>query len=134
MSRVKLGRPWQEAGVALTARLQSTAHLQMVRVLDRARLADSVEPQEIARWCDTPNNVFGGRKPLELIEGGEIDRLWDMIFYLELGVPIRGQQPGHECATEKPAGFKRKRATMAGMWQKSQLAPLASARATLAAR
>ena len=30
--------------------------------------------------------VFEGIKPLEVIERGEIDRLWTMIFYLELGV------------------------------------------------
>jgi hypothetical protein len=36
---------------------------------------------------DTPNDAFGGLKPLEVIERGEIDRLWNMIFYLESGVP-----------------------------------------------
>lgn len=52
----------------------------------RARLGEIVEPQEIARWLDTPNDAFGGLKPLEVIERGEIDRLWNMIFYLESGI------------------------------------------------
>ena len=30
--------------------------------------------------------AFDGLKPLEVIERGEIDRLWNMIFYLESGV------------------------------------------------
>jgi DNA-binding transcriptional regulator YiaG len=52
----------------------------------RERLAGLVRPEEISAWLDTPNDAFGGLKPLEVIERGEIDRLWDMIFYLESGV------------------------------------------------
>jgi hypothetical protein len=33
-----------------------------------------------------PNDEFDGLKPLEVIERGEMDRLWDMIFYLESGI------------------------------------------------
>ena len=40
----------------------------------------------IAPWLATPNDEFDGLKPLEVIERGEIDRLWDMIFYLESGI------------------------------------------------
>jgi DNA-binding transcriptional regulator YiaG len=52
----------------------------------RERLAQLVRPEEIPAWLDTPNDAFEGLKPLEVIERGEIDRLWDMIFYLESGV------------------------------------------------
>lgn len=52
----------------------------------RQRLAEVVSPEAIPRWLDTANDAFGGLKPLEVIERGEIDRLWDMIFYLESGV------------------------------------------------
>jgi DNA-binding transcriptional regulator YiaG len=52
----------------------------------RERLAELVRPEEIPTWLDTPNDSFDGLKPLEVIERGEIDRLWDMIFYLESGV------------------------------------------------
>jgi hypothetical protein len=38
------------------------------------------------QWLQTPNPAFGELKPLEVIERGEIDRLWSMIFYLESGV------------------------------------------------
>jgi Protein of unknown function (DUF2384) len=52
----------------------------------RERLADVVAADATPVWLDTPNEAFGGLKPLEVIERGEIDRLWQMIFYLEPGV------------------------------------------------
>lgn len=52
----------------------------------RARLAEVVAAEAIPAWLDTPNAAFEGLKPLEVIERGEIDRLWNMIFYLESGV------------------------------------------------
>lgn len=52
----------------------------------RARLAEVVAAEAIPGWLDTPNAAFEGLKPLEVIERGEIDRLWNMIFYLESGV------------------------------------------------
>lgn len=35
----------------------------------------------------TPNDAFDGLKPLETIERGEIDRLWDMAYRLRSGMP-----------------------------------------------
>jgi hypothetical protein len=60
----------------------------MTKELDAlvTRLAEVVADDEIPRWLDTPNPAFDGLKPLEVIERGEIDRLWNMIFYLESGV------------------------------------------------
>jgi DNA-binding transcriptional regulator YiaG len=52
----------------------------------RDRLAEVVAADAIPAWLDAPNEAFGGLKPLEVIERGEIDRLWSMIFYLESGV------------------------------------------------
>jgi hypothetical protein len=52
----------------------------------RARLSDVMAPEAIPSWLDTPNEAFDGLTPLEVIERGEIDRLWNMIFYLESGV------------------------------------------------
>jgi hypothetical protein len=62
--------------------------LRRIRELDRFRdrLAEVVAADAIPSWLDTPNAAFGGLKPLEVIERGEIDRLWNMIFYLESGV------------------------------------------------
>ncbi|APW61606.1 helix-turn-helix domain-containing protein [Paludisphaera borealis] len=52
----------------------------------RERLAEVVAAEAIPVWLDTPNAAFDGLKPLEVIERGEIDRLWNMIFYLESGI------------------------------------------------
>jgi hypothetical protein len=35
-----------------------------------------------------PNEAFGGLKPLEVIERGEIDRIWQMIHLLRSGTPV----------------------------------------------
>jgi hypothetical protein len=39
----------------------------------------------VGPWLDTPNDAFSGLKPLDLIERGEMDRLWRMIFEVESG-------------------------------------------------
>jgi len=56
--------------------------------LDRlhAGLARAIRSTAIHHWLDTPNSAFGGLKPLEVVERGEIDRLWRMIYELESGV------------------------------------------------
>jgi DNA-binding transcriptional regulator YiaG len=60
-----------------------------IREIERfqTRLAEVVKPESIPNWLETPNQAFAGLKPLEVIERGEIDRLWTMIYYLESGVP-----------------------------------------------
>ena len=51
------------------------------------KLSEVVEKLFIPTWLDTPNPAFEGLKPLEVIERGEIDRLWQMLYYLESGTP-----------------------------------------------
>ncbi len=62
--------------------------LRRIRETERfqARLAEVVQPDAVPEWLDTPNDALDGLKPLEVIERGEIDRLWNMISYLESGV------------------------------------------------
>lgn len=62
--------------------------LRRVREIERfqQRLAEVISSEAIPAWLETPNDAFDGLKPLEVIERGEIDRLWNMIFYLESGV------------------------------------------------
>jgi Protein of unknown function (DUF2384) len=66
----------------------SEPDLRRIKELDRLRdrLSEVVAADAIPTWLDTPNPAFDGLKPLEVIERGEIDRLWNMIFYLESGV------------------------------------------------
>src|SRR5437660_1155310 len=62
--------------------------LRRMREIERLqeRLAEVVQPESIPQWLEAPNPALDGLKPLEVIERGEIDRLWDMIYYLESGV------------------------------------------------
>jgi len=57
---------------------------EIVRLLDS--LTQVVQPEEVRGWLVTPNPAFDGLKPIEVVERGEIDRLWQMIFYMESGV------------------------------------------------
>ncbi len=70
------GKPVSEPGI------------RRIKELDRFRdrLSEVVAADAIPSWLDSPNQAFEGLKPLEVIERGEIDRLWNMIFYLESGV------------------------------------------------
>jgi len=63
--------------------------LRRIKELDRFRdrLSEVISADAIPAWLDTPNDAFGGLKPLEVIERGEIDRLWNMIFCLGSRIP-----------------------------------------------
>src|SRR5271169_3518213 len=39
-------------------------------------LAKVMKANCIGEWLDTPNDAFSGVKPLDLVERGEVDRLW----------------------------------------------------------
>jgi uncharacterized protein (DUF2384 family) len=59
---------------------------ELVRLFDA--LADLMEnPKEVAEWLQEPNSAFDGSTPLQVIERGEADRLWRMIYTLESGDP-----------------------------------------------
>jgi len=50
-------------------------------------LSEVIRPDSLGKWLQSPNAAFDGLKPLEVIEHGEIDRLWEMIYFLRSGVP-----------------------------------------------
>ena len=53
-----------------------------------AKLRQSfASPEQLATWLKAPNKAFGGSQPLQVIERGEIDRVWRMIHFLESGAP-----------------------------------------------
>ena len=66
------GVPWQVEGVGPQAR-------------ETAREAARRSGMSVGEWLDTPNEAFSGLKPLDLIERGEVDRLWRMIFEVQSG-------------------------------------------------
>lgn len=53
-----------------------------------AKLRESfATPERLSAWLKTPNKAFEGCQPLQVIERGEIDRLWRMVYFLESGSP-----------------------------------------------
>lgn len=46
-----------------------------------------IKTEQIPIWLTTPNPAFGDLKPVEVIERGESDRIWRMIFEFEYGIP-----------------------------------------------
>ena len=64
------------------------ASQEQIREIERLRdrLAKVMSADAIPAWLDTPNPAFDGLKPLEVVEQGEVDRLWKLLFYLETGV------------------------------------------------
>jgi hypothetical protein len=55
----------------------------MSRLFDA--LAEVVPASQIGPWLDIPNPAFEGSTPLQVIERGESDRLWRMIWELRNG-------------------------------------------------
>jgi len=64
---------------------QEVALVAMDRLLDG--LARVMEPAQVGRWLKAPNSAFDGSTPLQVIERGETDRIWRMLFDLESGQP-----------------------------------------------
>jgi len=50
------------------------------------KVVASLRSRFVGKWLETPNDAFGGLKPLEVIERGEIDRIWQMVHTLRSGV------------------------------------------------
>ena len=50
-------------------------------------VAEVIQKDAIGPWVEQPNSAFDGLKPIEVIERGEVDRIWQMIYHLRSGVP-----------------------------------------------
>lgn len=64
---------------------QEVALVQMDRLLDG--LARVMAPTQVGRWLKAPNSAFDCSTPLQVVERGEMDRIWRMLFDLESGQP-----------------------------------------------
>ena len=60
-------------------------YVEVKRLCDA--LSEVVDPECLGEWFHTPNDAFGELKPIEVIERGEIDRLWEMFYRLRSGMP-----------------------------------------------
>lgn len=52
-----------------------------------AALERLISAPAIGTWLKDPNPAFDGSTPLQVIERGETDRLWRMVYELESGEP-----------------------------------------------
>ena len=68
------------------ARPETHRRITEVARLHRA-LSEIVSKRELPGWMERPNVAFDGASPLHLIERGEIDRLWEMVYELRTGHP-----------------------------------------------
>lgn len=59
---------------------------ELVRLFDA--LSELMETPYVGEWLKTPNEAFDGSTPLQVIERGEGDRIWRMIYRLETGEPV----------------------------------------------
>lgn len=58
---------------------------EMYRILEA--LGGIMDPAEVGLWLREPNPAFDGSTPSQVIERGESDRIWRMIYRLESGEP-----------------------------------------------
>ncbi len=52
----------------------------------QAALSEILPPNTLANWLRTPNPALQGQTPIQVIERGESDRLWRMIFQIDANV------------------------------------------------
>ena len=57
---------------------------ELRRVVDA--LSEIIKRDAVGPWLNQPNNAFEGLKPIEVIERGEVDRIWEMVYFLRSGV------------------------------------------------
>ena len=61
---------------------QSDSSRQRLTEIHRLQnaLAEVMPPEQIGAWLLWPNDELTGLKPLEVIERGEIDRVWRLLY------------------------------------------------------
>lgn len=72
-----------------TGKSLSDASRQRIVELERLQngLLRIMKDDFVGEWLQTPNSAFDGLKPIEVIERGEVDRIWRMVHLVESGVP-----------------------------------------------
>ena len=58
---------------------------EMDRLLDS--LSRLMEPKQVGKWLKEPNSALDGSTPVQVIERGQIDRIWRMLYFVESGEP-----------------------------------------------
>ena|SRR5690242_11590042 len=71
-----------ESAATLPAQMRRSA-TQAARLC--AALGEAMQPAFVGRWLDQPNELLGGLKPVEAIERGQIDLVWQIAEGLRSG-------------------------------------------------
>ena len=61
------------------------ALMEMDRLLDS--LSRLMKPKDVGRWLKEPNSALDGSTPVQVIERGQTDRIWRLLYFLESGEP-----------------------------------------------
>ena len=61
------------------------ALVEMDRLLDS--LSRLMQPKDVGRWLKEPNPALDGSTPVQVIERGQTDRIWRLLYFLESGEP-----------------------------------------------
>src|SRR5262245_6354301 len=69
-------------------RALSASGLRRVQELARlhSELARLMKPEFIPQWLEAPNEELGGCTPMKVLERGELERIWTLIYYLKSGM------------------------------------------------
>jgi DNA-binding transcriptional regulator YiaG len=51
-------------------------------------LASAMKPGYVGHWLDEPNEMLNGLKPVEVVERGQIDLVWQVVEGLRSGSPL----------------------------------------------
>ena len=82
------GRAVRNSGIAgiLCPSVRVKDGINLIVFRDRMRaLSDIIKAKAIGPWLQRPNNAFDGSTPLQVMERGENDRLWRMIWQIREG-------------------------------------------------
>ncbi len=61
------------------------ALVEMDRLLDS--LGRLMKPEDVGPWLKAPNPALDGSSPVQVIERGQSDRIWRLLYFLESGEP-----------------------------------------------
>lgn len=75
-----------ETGGAEASDLVRRNFTQASRLCEAA--AEAVQPGYLGQWLDEPNEMLGGLKPVEAVERGQIDLVWQVVEGLRSGSPL----------------------------------------------
>ncbi|HZZ41388.1 MAG TPA: hypothetical protein VFE58_00490 [Tepidisphaeraceae bacterium] len=51
-------------------------------------MGEVMDAKHVGDWLDGPNEMLGGLKPVEAIERGQIDLVWQVVEGLRAGLPL----------------------------------------------